>query len=271
MSEPLLGIGLFGVGGRMGRMLAQAVLVQEGCRLTGGCDHAASGVIGRDLGDLCGVPPLGVTVCENPDQLFTQSDVIIDFSIPEATLRNLDRSRSFKKPLVIGTTGLDAPGREAVTALSREVAVVMSPNFSIGVNLLFQLSQQVAKTLGEEFDIEIIEAHHRHKVDSPSGTALRLGEGIAKALGRDLSRDAVYGRQGAVGARPRSTIGFATIRGGDVVGDHTVLFAGEGERIELTHKASSRMSFAKGAVMAAKWVVGRPPGLYDMGHILGLQ
>ncbi|HER34783.1 MAG TPA: 4-hydroxy-tetrahydrodipicolinate reductase, partial [Halothiobacillaceae bacterium] len=196
---------------------------------------------------------------------------LIDFTSIEATLRHLEICRHNGRAIVIGTTGLSEAQKATLAEAAREIPVVFAPNMSIGINVLLQVLGQVATMLGDDYDVEIIEAHHRHKVDAPSGTALRLGESVAGALDRDLSQVAVYGREGITGERPAETIGFSTIRGGDVVGDHTVLFAGIGERVEITHKASSRMTFAKGAVRAAQWVADKPAGLYDMSHVLGLK
>ena len=200
-----------------------------------------------------------------------QTSVLIDFTLPEVMLKNLAFCRKAGKAMVIGTTGLDAAQKQVLAEAGKDIPIVFAANFSVGVNLSLKLLDMAARVLGDDADIEIIEAHHRHKIDAPSGTALRMGEVIADALGRDLQKVAVYGREGHTGARERETIGFATVRGGDVVGDHTVLFACEGERLEVTHKASSRMTFAKGAVRAALWLDGREPGLYDMQDVLDLR
>ena len=197
--------------------------------------------------------------------------MLIDFTLPEVMLKNLEFCRQAGKSMVIGTTGLDAAQKQLLAEASKDIAIVFAANFSVGVNLSLKLLDMAARVLGDDADIEIIEAHHRHKIDAPSGTALRMGEVIANALDRDLQKVAVYGREGHTGVRERETIGFATVRGGDVVGDHTVLFACEGERLEITHKASSRMTFAKGAVRAALWLDGREPGLYDMQDVLDLR
>jgi 4-hydroxy-tetrahydrodipicolinate reductase len=200
-----------------------------------------------------------------------QFDVLIDFTHPSVTLRNLALCRQAGKAMIIGTTGFSAEEKQLLAEAGKEIPIVFAANFSVGVNLCLKLLDTAARVLGDEVDIEIIEAHHRHKVDAPSGTALRMGEVVAQALGRDLAEVAVYGREGQTGARERQTIGFATVRAGDVVGDHTVLFAGDGERVEITHKASSRMTFAKGAVRAALWLEGREAGLYDMQDVLDLR
>ena len=207
----------------------------------------------------------------NLESVAEEFDVLIDFTLPEVMLKNLAFCRKAGKAMVIGTTGLDAAQKQLLAEAGKDIPIVFAANFSVGVNLSLKLLEMTARVLGDDADIEIIEAHHRHKIDAPSGTALRMGEVIADALDRDLQKVAVYGREGHTGARERETIGFATVRGGDVVGDHTVLFACEGERLEITHKASSRMTFAKGAVRAALWLDGREPGLYDMQDVLDLH
>ena len=262
-------ISIIGASGRMGRMLVQAVQAQSGCGLVAASEKPGSAYIGQDAGVVAGIAPLGVLIAGSVSSLFAADRVVIDFTLPQATLSHLEQAMDARSPLVIGTTGFDAAGRERIAAASQHIPIVFAPNFSVGVNLMFRIAADVARVLEESYDIEIIETHHRHKVDAPSGTALGLGNAIAKAVGRNLEDVAVYGREGITGERERRTIGFATIRGGDIVGDHTALFAGEGERLEITHRASSRMTFAKGAVRAALWVSGRAPGLYDMGDILG--
>ncbi|MEO5350523.1 MAG: 4-hydroxy-tetrahydrodipicolinate reductase [Magnetococcus sp. YQC-3] len=263
-------IGIIGAGGRMGRMLVQAVHAAEGqCALVAASERADSEWVGQDAGVVAGIGALGVAIAGSAESLFAPDRVVIDFTRPQATLSHLAAAVAAGTGLVIGTTGFDAAGRRAIEEASQQVPIVFAPNFSVGVNLMFRVAADVARVLEESYDIEIIEAHHRHKVDAPSGTALGLGRVIAEAIGRDLDAVAVYGREGVTGERERRTIGFATVRGGDIVGDHTVLFAGEGERLEVTHRASSRMTFAKGAVRAAVWVFGRQPGLYSMGDVLG--
>lgn len=263
-------IALTGIAGRMGRTLAEAIAAGAEVALAGAVERPDSSVIGTDVGELTGMGRNGLLVASDLDQVVAECDVVIDFTAPAATLAHLACCRAAGRPLVIGTTGLDAAGREALAAAAADIAVVYAPNYSVGVNLSFKLLEMAARVLGDSVDIEIIEAHHRHKVDAPSGTALRMGEVVAAALGRDLAEVAVYGRQGHTGARERATIGFETIRAGDIVGDHTVLFAADGERLEITHKASSRMTFAAGAVRAAVWATGQGPGLYDMNDVLGL-
>jgi 4-hydroxy-tetrahydrodipicolinate reductase len=263
-------IGIVGCAGRMGRMLMEAVLSAEGCRLSGGTERAASEFIDRDLGALLGREPVGVSVNVDPEELFAVSDAVIDFTAPAATLAHAAIAAKQGKVLVVGTTGLTKDDEARLAEAARAVPVVYAPNFSVGVNLLMALTERAAAILGDDYDIEIVEMHHRHKVDAPSGTALGLGR--SAALGRQVALDQVWckSRDGHTGARPKGEIGFATLRGGDVVGDHTVMFAAEGERVELTHKASARSVFAKGAVRAARWAAGQKPGLYSMRDVLGL-
>lgn len=263
-------VAISGAGGRMGRTLAEACEAVSQVEVTAAIEHADSDCLGRDLGELAGLGRMGVAVVADLASVAADFDLLIEFTRPEATIDNLRECRRLGKAMVIGTTGLSREQIAEVEAASGEIPVVFAPNMSIGVNVLLNLLRTAAAALGDDYDVEIIEAHHRHKVDAPSGTALKLGEVVADALDRDLGECAVYGREGQTGERDRKTIGFATVRGGDVVGDHTVLFAGEGERIELTHKASSRMTFAGGAVRAAGWLRGREPGLYSMQDVLGL-
>jgi 4-hydroxy-tetrahydrodipicolinate reductase len=264
-------IAISGVSGRMGRALIEACHRGQGLRLAVALDRPGSAALGRDAGELAGLGKLGVKIGDDLRAVLGDFDVLVDFTRPEATLAYLDTCRAAGKKVVIGTTGFDAAGKERIAAAAKDTAVVFAPNMSVGVNLSLKLLDLAARVLGEEVDVEIIEAHHRHKVDAPSGTALRMGEVVAAALGRNLQDCAVYGREGVTGERARSTIGFATVRGGDIVGDHTVLFAGDGERVEITHKASSRMTFAKGALRAAAWLQDRKAGLYDMQDVLGLR
>jgi len=254
-------IALTGIAGRMGRTLAEAIAADAQLTLVGAVERPDSSVIGTDVGELTGLGRNGLLVASELDQVVAGCDAVIDFTAPAATLAHLACCREAGRPLVIGTTGLDAAAREALSAAAVDIPVVYAPNYSVGVNLSLKLLDMAARVLGDSVDIEIIEAHHRHKVDAPSGTALRMGEVVAQALGRELADVAVYGRQGHTGARERATIGFETIRAGDIVGDHTVLFAADGERLEITHKASSRMTFAAGAVRAAVWATTQPPGL----------
>jgi len=267
-------IAVAGAGGRMGRTLVRAVTEADGLhpRLVVGAatERPASSLLGADAGELAGIGRLGVEVRSELAAVLDDFDVLIDFTSPAATLDHLGHCRGAGKAMVVGTTGLDGRQRAAVAAAAEEIGIVFAPNMSIGVNLCLKLLELAARVFGDGVDIEIIEAHHRHKLDAPSGTALRMGEVVASALGRDLDEVAVYGRQGHTGVRQRETIGFATIRAGDLVGEHSVWFVAEGERVEITHKAVSRMTFAGGAVRAAHWIFGRGTGLYDMQDVLGL-
>lgn len=264
-------VAVSGAGGRMGRTLIQAVNDQPELVLGAASERPGSSLIGADAGELAGVGRLGVALTGDLGAAADAFDVLIDFTAPSATMAHLALCRSAGKRMVIGTTGLDADQRAAVAAGGEAIGIVFAPNMSVGVNLCLKLLDIAARVLGDEVDVEIIEAHHRHKVDAPSGTALRMGEVVAAALGRDLKEVAVYGREGHTGPRERRTIGFETIRAGDVVGEHSVWFAAEGERVEIVHKASSRMTFARGAVRAAAWIAARGAGLYDMQDVLGLK
>ncbi len=264
-------IAVMGAAGRMGKILIEAVGQAEGAKLTAAVDRPDSCLIGADAGELAAQGKIGVTLAGDLNAVLDQFDVLIDFTHPSVTLKNLEICRRAGKAMVIGTTGFSPEERQQLEAAAQEIPIVFAANYSVGVNLCLKLLDTAARVLGDDVDIEIIEAHHRHKVDAPSGTALRMGEVVANALGRDLQKVAVYGREGQTGARERETIGFATVRAGDVVGDHTVLFAADGERVEITLKASSRMTFAKGAVRAALWLQTQPAGLYDMQDVLGLN
>lgn len=239
--------------------------------LTVALERPGSAFLGKDAGELAGTGATGILIADDLAAETGGFDVLVDFTRPEVTLRNLEICRAAGRRMVIGTTGFTSEQRRALERAGEEIALVAAPNMSVGVNLCLKLLDTAARVLGDDVDIEIIEAHHRHKIDAPSGTALRMGEVVAQALGRDLKDCAVYGREGQTGERDRKTIGFATVRAGDIVGDHTVLFAGIGERIEITHKASSRMTFANGALRAARWIMGRERGLYDMQDVLGLR
>jgi 4-hydroxy-tetrahydrodipicolinate reductase len=255
----------------MGKTLVEAVDLAGGEHaLTAAVERPESTLLGADVGELAGVGGRGVALVGSLDEVIGEIDVLIDFSIPAATLANTALCADRGVAIVIGTTGFTPEEQAQLEAAAGRTAVCKASNFSTGVNLCFKLLDMAARVLGDEVDIEIYEAHHRHKIDAPSGTALSMGEVVAGALGRDLRKVAVYGREGQTGARDRETIGFATVRAGDIVGDHTVTFAAEGERLEITHTASSRMSFARGAVRAAGWLVNQPPGLYDMQDVLGL-
>ena len=265
-------IAVMGAAGRMGKILVEAV--QQRAPLTGltaAIVRPGSTLIGVDAGELASLGRIGVPLSGNLESVAEEFDVLIDFTLPEVMLKNLAFCRKAGKAMVIGTTGLDAAQKQLLAEAGKDIPIVFAANFSVGVNLSLKLLDMAAQVLAEDADIEIIEAHHRHKIDAPSGTALRMGEVIANALDRDLQKVAVYGREGHTGARERETIGFATVRGGDVVGDHTVLFACEGERLEITHTASSRRTFAKGAGRAALWLDAREPGLYDMQDVLDLH
>ncbi len=264
-------IAIVGAGGRMGRSLVQAVTEAEGLTLGAVTERAGSPLLGRDAGELAGTEPLGVSVVDDLASVSGDFDVLIDFTAPAATLSHLQICRQAGKRMVIGTTGFSEAEKQQLAQAAEEIAIVLAPNMSVGVNLCFKLLELAARVLGDAADVEIIEAHHRHKVDAPSGTALRMGEVVAEALGRDLGDCAVYGREGQTGPRERRTIGFETIRAGDVVGEHSVWFAMEGERVEIAHKASSRMNFAHGATRAAGWIAGREKGLFDMQDVLDLR
>jgi 4-hydroxy-tetrahydrodipicolinate reductase len=263
-------IGIAGCAGRMGKALINEVLSHTEVELVAGTVRAEEDALGKDLGVLAGMEPIGVTASCDAQQLFQLSDVVIDFTVPENTIENAKHACHYKKALVTGTTGLTQTQRELLVTLAANSPIVWSANMSVGVNLLQKLVEKVSSILSDDYDIEIVEMHHRHKVDSPSGTALMLGE--AAAAGRKVALDSVAckARDGIVGKRPQGEIGFATLRGGDVVGDHTVIFAADGERIELSHKASSRQVFAKGAVRAALWAGHKKPGFYSMHDVLGV-
>jgi 4-hydroxy-tetrahydrodipicolinate reductase len=265
-----LRIAIAGASGRMGRMLVEAVLDAPDCALAGALDVSGSPALGQDAGAFLG-RATGVTTTDDLDAALAASQVLIDFTRPEGTLRHLQACADRGVALVIGTTGFSAEQKAAIGAAARRTAVFMSPNMSVGVNVVMRLLEQAAKALSQGYDIEIIEAHHRNKIDAPSGTALQMGEVVARALGRKLADNAVFGREGVTGARDPSTIGFATVRGGDIIGDHTVLFAGIGERIEITHKSSSRATYAQGSLRAARFLAHSGPGLYDMNDVLGLN
>ncbi len=265
----MMKIAVAGASGRMGRMLVEAIAAAPDVTLSGALDRAGSAAIGQDAAAFAG-QPAGVIISADLATGLAGADVLIDFTRPEGTLEHLAYCAEHGIKLVIGTTGFDDAGKEAIRDAAEQTAIVFAPNMSVGVNVTLKLLQMAAKSLSEGYDIEIIEAHHRHKVDAPSGTALKMGEVIADALGRDLKDCAVYGREGVTGARDPSTIGFATIRGGDIVGDHTVLFAGDGERIEISHKSSSRVTYAHGALRAAQFLADKTTGLYDMQDVLDL-
>ena len=263
-------IGVVGAGGRMGRMLIEAVLKGEGVVLGAAFDVPGSPAIGKNAGELVGLPA-DVLITDDVAAGLKQIDVLIDFTRPQGTLVHLELCRQAGVGMVIGTTGFEADGKAAIAAAARDIPVVFAPNMAVGVNVVFKLLDMAARIMNQGYDIEVVEAHHRMKIDAPSGTALRMGEVVAAALGRDLEECAIYGREGVTGERDPSTIGFATVRGGDIVGDHTVMFAADGERVEVTHKASSRATFANGAVRAAAWLRNQPVALYDMQDVLDLR
>ncbi|MCL4471882.1 MAG: 4-hydroxy-tetrahydrodipicolinate reductase [Gammaproteobacteria bacterium] len=265
-----LNIAIVGSSGRMGRVLLESVAQAPDMRLGAALERSGSPFLGKDAGELSGAP-CGVLIGEDAAAALKGCHALIDFTRPEATLDHLRICRELGVNIVIGTTGFTPEQKTLIADAAHDIGVVFAPNMSVGVNLCLKLLDMAARVLDEGYDIEVIEAHHRHKVDAPSGTALRMGEVVAGALGRDLSECAVYGREGVTGERSPSTIGFATVRGGDIVGDHTVLFAGTGERIEITHKASSRATFALGALRAARFLAQRGKGLYDMQDVLGLR
>jgi len=263
-------IAITGAAGRMGRVLIEAVCAAEKAELGAAVVLADDPMAGVDAGAIAGMgKALNVAATTSLADVVDQFDVLIDFTAPAATMANIELCRANGKSIVIGTTGLTDEQKDEMKVAAGDMGIVFAPNYSVGVNLCLNLLRMAASVMGEDSDIEVVEMHHRHKVDAPSGTALRMGEVVAETLGWDLKEVAVYGREGYTGARPQKQIGFETIRGGDVVGDHTVMFATEGERVEVTHKAQSRMTFAKGAVRAALWVNEQPNGLYDMQDVLG--
>jgi len=265
-----LPIAVAGASGRMGRMLIEAVLQTGDCRLVGALDVTGGAALGQDAAAFLGRPS-GVAVTSDLRKGLANARVLIDFTRPEGTLAHLAVCRDLGVAAVVGTTGLSPAQKAEIAAHATHIPVVMAPNMSVGVNVVFKLLDVAARALAQGYDIEIIETHHRHKVDAPSGTALRMGEVVADALGRDLAQCAVYAREGVTGERDPSTIGFAAVRGGDIVGDHTVLFAGTGERIEITHRSASRANYAQGSLRAARFLAGQRSGLFDMHDVLGLR
>jgi 4-hydroxy-tetrahydrodipicolinate reductase len=260
-----------GAAGRMGRAIIKVLGETDEAELAAAIERPGHPDLGKDAAALAGLPPAGVQLTHQLDQALEVADVIIDFTAPAATAWTASRAAAAEVGLVIGTTGLGEAERRAVERAAEQVPVVWSPNMSVGVNLVFGLLETAARALGDSYDVEIVELHHRRKVDSPSGTALAMAKVLAEALGRDLGKEARYGREGQVGARTQKEIGVLAVRGGDIVGEHTAYFCGLGERLEISHKATSRETFARGAVRAAQWVKGRPAGLYDMQDVLGLR
>ena len=263
-------IAVVGAAGRMGKILTEACYESAQAELSVATEHPDSSLIGADAGELAGVGKNNVLIASNLEEAANDFDVLIDFTRPAPTLEHLDWCVAHGKPMVIGTTGFSEDEKAQIETAGKKIPIVFAANFSVGVTLSLKLLEIAAKVMGDHVDIEVIEAHHRHKVDAPSGTALAMGEVIADTLGRTLAEDAVYCREGHTGERKRKSIGFQTIRAGDIVGEHTVMFADIGERLEITHKASSRMTFAKGAVRSAIWVVGRPAKVYNMRDVLEL-
>ena len=265
-----LKIAVAGSAGRMGRALIEQVLRDPSLRLAAALERKGDAHVGRDAGELAGAP-CGGKIADDIAGAVSGCDVLIDFTRPEGATAHLAACRKHGVNMVIGTTGFGEAQKKGIAAAARDIAIVMSPNFSVGVNVALRLLGTAAGALGKGYDVEIFEAHHRHKVDAPSGTALRMGEVVARALGRDLKKHAVYGREGVTGERKDETIGFTTVRGGDIVGDHSVMFIGTGERLEISHRATSRANFAAGALRAARFVASKKSGLYDMADVLGFK
>ena len=268
-----VGVAIPGCAGRMGRALVQAVAATEGLALSGASEAPGSPLLGQDAGQVAGLPPLGVTVTADPARLLEGAGGVIDFTLPGPTIELAGRAAARSLPMVVGTTGLDEVQLAALQAAAERIPIVFAPNMSVGVNVLLRLVEEAARLLGPNYDLEIVEAHHGRKVDAPSGTALALARALAAGTAEQGSLDerACYAREGQIGARPPGQIGIQTVRGGDVVGEHTVLYLGDGERLELGHRASSRQTFARGAVRALRWAIGRAPGLYSMRDVLGLD
>ncbi|MGR8941065.1 MAG: 4-hydroxy-tetrahydrodipicolinate reductase [Gammaproteobacteria bacterium] len=267
----MIRIAVAGVSGRMGTCLVKAADAAAHAEFAAAVSRPGSLAVGKDAGELAGLGTIGVHVADDLSAVLDQFDVLIDFTRPDTSMTLIEQCRAAGKKIVIGTTGYTPAQKRMIEQAAENIAIVLSPNMSVGVNLSLKLLEMTARVMGDDCDIEIIEAHHRHKVDAPSGTALRMGEVIAATLDRELKNCAIYGREGHTGERDRKTIGFSTIRAGDIVGDHTVMFADDGERVEITHKATSRITFANGAVRAAIWLKDKPSGLYDMQDVLGLK
>ena len=270
-AKAVVKIGIVGAAGRMGQAVIRQVAETEGCTLTAACEVSGSAAVGADAGERAGISPSGVIIGDDTPAVFGQSEAVIEFSTPAASIEHATIAAESGTVHVIGTTGLDFDQSAALSRAGQSTPIVWAPNMSLAANILFALSEQVARLLDEDFDIEIVEMHHRHKVDAPSGTALALGRAAAAGRGVALDQVAVRGRDGVTGPRRRGDIGFAVLRGGDVVGDHTVSFAADGERLELSHKAAGRQIFARGAVRAALWAKDQPSGLYSMANVLGLE
>ena len=264
-------IAITGASGRMGKNIISCIKENPNATLSAALEMPGHASIGKDAGVIAGLEPLGVKITDEPLSAFKKADVVIDFSAHEAAMKNLETALMLRKPVVIGTTGFSLHQKVRIKEISAAVPLVLAPNMSVGVNVLLKLLEVAAKTLGDDYDVEIVEYHHRHKVDAPSGTALRIAEVLAHSLERDLDKVAVYGRKGITGERKKEEIGIQSVRAGDIVGDHIVTFGGDGERIELIHRAHSRTTFARGAVKAALWLKDKPSGLYDMQDVLGLK
>ena len=264
-------IGIPGAAGRMGQALTRQVTATDGCTVVAATEVPGHAALGRDCGALAGIEPLGVAVGDDAQAMFRAADAVLDFTLPGAAARHAELAAAEDTMLVVGTTGLGADEQAALEAAAVQVAVVQAPNMSLAVNLLFRLTEQVAGLLDDDYDIEIVEMHHRHKIDAPSGTALGLGRAAARARGVAFDEVATRGRDGVTGERPRGEIGLAALRGGDVTGEHSVIFAADGERLELAVRSSNRQTYARGAVQAARWAAGRGPGLYTMADVLGLD
>ncbi|HEX9079445.1 MAG TPA: 4-hydroxy-tetrahydrodipicolinate reductase [Desulfuromonadaceae bacterium] len=267
----MIKIAVCGAAGRMGQRIINAVVEADGVELSGALERPGHPLVGQDAGLIAGCGPLGVLLSDDLNAVLAASDVLIDFTAPKVSLKNLEACGLHKKAIVIGSTGFTPEERALATELSRDIPAVLAPNMSVGVNVCFKILKDIARTLGDDFDVEIVEAHHRLKKDAPSGTAVRMGEVVAEALGRDYRTVANCHREGITGERTKEEIGMQTIRGGDIIGEHTVYFIGMGERIELSHRAMTRDMFSRGSVRAAKWVVSQKPGLYDMQDVLGLR
>ncbi len=263
-------IAVVGAGGRMGRMIIESALKDSEIVLVAAVDQPGAPCVGKDAGELVGMP-CGVAVTDDVEAAIAKADCLIDFTRPQGTLAHLALCRKHHTAIIIGTTGIEDEGKKAIAEAAREIPVVFSSNMSVGANTVFKLLDMASRILSHGYDIEIVDAHHRLKIDAPSGTALRMGEVVASALGRDLKECAIYGREGVTGERDPSTIGFATVRGGDIVGDHTVMYCGIGERVEISHKAGSRMPYALGSLRAARFLAGKANGLFDMQDVLGLR
>ncbi|WP_277657288.1 4-hydroxy-tetrahydrodipicolinate reductase [Seleniivibrio woodruffii] len=266
----MIKVAMVGAAGKMGRRIIALINEDDRCTVSGALEHASSSFLGHDAGEVSGIGKIGVTITSDMQEALGGCDVFIDFTGAEPTMHNLDAYAKIGKPVVIGSTGLSAAQTEKVKELAQKIPVLFSPNMSLGVNLTFKVLEMVSKAIGERYDIEIVEAHHRLKKDAPSGTAMKMGEVIANVLGRDIEKDGAYSRHGLIGARTDREIGMQTLRAGDIVGEHTVMFCGQGERIEITHRAHTRDTFASGAISAAAWLAGKPVGFYNMFDVLGL-